>query len=201
MVDQMNMLIGLSGKMGTGKNYIAEKVLPLVLSKFIHNAQYYYMAFGDQIKVELGCRRPELTYDMLFEKKTRDVRQLLQQYGTENGRGVYGENIWINSLNMWMEIHKSRTSNTNNIFVVTDVRFKNEADWIEANNGILLRINAPSRNHERIQQEESHEIQNHISETDLDNYKFKYIVTNDKDDDPHKQITNIMCSIYQRKTN
>lgn len=201
MADQMNLcsnvLIGFSGKMGTGKNYIAERVLPLVLSKFINNAQYFYMAFGDQMKVELGCRRPELTYDLLFEKKTKEVRQLLQKYGTENGRHVHGENIWINSLNMWMEMHKRRSPDTNNIFVVTDVRFKNEARWIESKNGVLIRVDAPCRNEDRIKQEESQEIQHHVSETDLDDYPFKHVIKNEKGNIPNIQLEHIIREHYQ----
>lgn len=192
-----NIVIGFSGKMGTGKNYIAEKVLPAVLSKVIPDTQYYYMAFGDQIKVELGCRRPHLTYDLLFEKKTKDVRQLLQQYGTENGRNVHGEHIWIKSLDLWMDIYKHRSPDKNNIFVVTDVRFKNEAKWVEDNNGILIRVDAPIRNEDRIKQEESQDIKNHVSEVDLDDYDFKNIINNEHDQVPKTQLEHIIAKYYK----
>lgn len=176
-----NLLIGFSGKMGTGKNYIAEKVLPCVLDKMMSNIQYYYLAFGDQMKVELGCRNKELNYGLLFDKKTKEVRQMLQQYGTENGRNKYGEDVWIRSMGLWMDIFRNRTPNKNNVFIITDVRFKNEADWINKHNGILIRVDAPQRNMERINQEGSQDIQNHASETDLDDYPFKYVINNDKE--------------------
>uniref|UniRef100_A0A6C0LYL1 Uncharacterized protein n=1 Tax=viral metagenome TaxID=1070528 RepID=A0A6C0LYL1_9ZZZZ len=174
-----NLLIGLSGKMGSGKNYIAEKILPIILNKMITNIQYYYIAFGDQMKVEVGCRNKDLSYDSLFNEKTKEVRQMLQEYGTKNGRDKYGEDIWIRSLSLWMEIYKNRTPNKNNIFIVTDVRFRNEAQWIKQHNGILLRVNAPNRTASRVKQEGSEDIQNHLSETDLDNYPFEYVINND----------------------
>jgi hypothetical protein len=171
--------VGISGKMGSGKNYIAEKVLPPIIDKYIKNAQYYYLAFGDQIKVELGCRHKELNYDVLFNKKTKEVRQLLQKYGTEEGRCKYGEDIWIRSMQMWMDIFKGRNIGRNNVFIITDVRFRNEADWIRSQNGVLIRIDAPKRTSDRVLQEGSDGIQNHSSEVDLDAYEFKYIVNND----------------------
>lgn len=174
-----NLIIGFSGKMGTGKNYIAENLLPSILNKMLNNIQYYYLSFGDQIKVELGSRDSSLTYDKLFNKKTREVRQQLQRYGTEEGRDKYGKDIWIRSMGLWMDIFKNRTPNKNNVFIITDVRFKNEADWIKQQKGILIRVNADKRNDRRIQEEGSQDNKNHSSETDLDDYPFEHVVNND----------------------
>lgn len=192
------MLIAFSGKMGVGKNHIAERVLPTVLSKYLTNIQYYYLAFGDQMKVELACRKPELSYNLLFEEKTKDVRKMLQEYGTENGRNVHGENVWIRSLGMWIDIFKHRTPTKNNIFVVTDVRFKNEAKWIEERNGILIRVESHSRNTERLHQERSHELEKHISETDLDDYAFKNVINNEVNQDVEKQLNDIIHKAFVR---
>lgn len=174
-----NLIIGFSGKMGTGKNYIAENLLPHILNKMLNNIQYYYLSFGDQIKVELGCRNSDLTYDKLFNNKTKEVRQQLQRYGTEQGRDKYGKDIWIRSMGMWMDIFKNRTPDKNNVFIITDVRFKNEADWIKQHKGILIRVNADKRNEKRVQEEGSQDNKNHSSETDLDDYPFEHVINND----------------------
>lgn len=195
-----NLIIGFSGKMGTGKNYIAENLLPNILNRMLSNIQYYYLSFGDQIKVELGSRNGSMTYDKLFVNKTKEVRQQLQQYGTEQGRDKYGKDIWIRSMGLWMDIFKNRTPNKNNVFIITDVRFKNEADWIKQHKGILIRVNADKRNEMRIHEEGSQENRNHSSETDLDDYPFEHVINNDigMENTLHEQLENIAKYEYKK---
>lgn len=197
-----NLIIGFSGKMGTGKNYIAEKLLPSILNRMINNLQYYYLSFGDQIKVELGSRDSSLTYDKLFVNKTKEVRQQLQRYGTEEGRDKYGKDIWIRSMGLWMDIFKSRTPNKNNVFIITDVRFKNEADWIRQQKGILIRVNGEKRNKKRIEEEGSHDNKNHSSETDLDDFSFEHVINNDvgMEDTVKAQLEEIAMYEYKKYT-
>lgn len=184
------MIIGFSGKMGAGKNYIAEKILPSVLQTNI-----YYMAFGDQIKVELGCRNVELSHNQLFNDKPNHVRNLLQTYGTENGRDAHGENVWIKALSLWMDIYKSKNRRNDVVFVITDVRFRNEAKWIQDNNGILIRINAPNRNLLKLNESSAGAgAGEHSSETELDNYEFQHIVHNEIDDNPEKQLKHLFTN-------
>ena len=73
-------IIGLSGKMGSGKNYIAEKVLyPYFKNKY----NILIIGFGDLMKNELYARDLTLMYDELYDKKTYETRNKLQQYGTD----------------------------------------------------------------------------------------------------------------------
>ena len=172
------MLIGISGKMGVGKNFISENIIMDILNKLIGNIRIFPISFADQMKVELGIRDKRFNYENLFINKTLETRRGLQEYGTERCRKIYGENIWINSVEMWMKIYQDRLPKTENpIFIISDVRFKNEAKWIEEKKGLLIRINAKIRNEERKKQENINI--EHISETDLDNYKFKNIINND----------------------
>ena len=53
--------------------------------------------------------------------------------------------------------------------MVTDVRFRNEADAIRARGGVVVRINRPGIEAPN----------DHISEHDLDGYAFDYFVDND----------------------
>ena len=175
------MLIGLSGKMGVGKNYISENIIPNILEKVMQNVRIFPISFADQIKVELAIRDNTLTYENLFIHKTNETRDKLQKYGTEVGRSKYGEDIWIKSVEMWMKIFNDRVPKKDNlVFIISDVRFKNEAEWIEKNNGLLIRIKAPNRNIKRIVEEKIDISKiNHISEIDLDDYNFNNIINND----------------------
>lgn len=89
-----------------------------------------------------------------------DVRRLLQRIGTEAGRQILGENIWVETA------FKNARSDK---IVVTDVRFLNEADAIRSRGGLLIRIHRPGvgpRNQ-------------HASEISLDDYPFDAHIDND----------------------
>jgi len=173
-------LIGLSGKLGSGKNYIAEKVIaPYFKDKY----NILIIGFGDQVKNELYARDLELTYDLLYDHKTFGSRKKLQEYATENGRDKYHKDMWIRGLDM--QIHTfCRRSPKECLIIICDVRFQNEADYIKKYNGKLFRIISPFRTEQRYWQESSNEnefnkISVHQSEIDLDNYAFDYIIKND----------------------
>jgi hypothetical protein len=58
-------------------------------------------------------------------------RLALQLMGTEAGRDVFHKDIWVISL-----LNRSKNKDV----VVTDVRFKNEIEYIQNNGGIVVRI-------------------------------------------------------------
>jgi len=64
-----------------------------------------------------------------------EIRQLLQRFGTEVGRELYGETFWVD------RVLKQLTPDGN--FVITDVRFPNEADAVRDIGGSLFRIARP----------------------------------------------------------
>lgn len=88
-------------------------------------------------------------------------RILLQLIGTECFRNIIHVNTWVNALMSEYDSEKS--------WVVTDVRFPNEAKAIKDANGILIRINRIQYNN----------IAPHESETALDDYNhFDYVIDN-----------------------
>ena len=91
-----------------------------------------------------------ISYHDVYVEKTNITRNLLQQEGTENGRLVYGENIWIKYFDNWIQVFKTR--GIKNI-ITTDCRFKNEIDYIKEQGGIIIKINAPIRNDQRLKRE------------------------------------------------
>ena len=130
-------IIGLLGHQGVGKNYIAENILPDIF----YDRNYLVLAFADHFKVDCICKH-KLNYNKVFYKKDFEIRKKLQQIGTEEGRNVYGSDIWINILETWMKVFNSRGVG---LFIISDVRFQNEVDWIKKLGGTVIKINAPKR--------------------------------------------------------
>ena len=159
-------LIGLLGHQGVGKNYIAEVVLKDILPK----KNTVILAFADHFKVDCICKHGA-SYKKVFEKKDFPTRRLLQLVGTEEGRNKYGSDIWIKTLETWIKLLNSRGVER---FIICDVRFQNEANWIKKLNGIIIKIDSDIRYHQRLVQETNNDlekiniIKNHSSESNID---------------------------------
>ena len=113
-----------------------------------------------------------------------ESRKKLQEYATENGRDKFNQDMWIRGLDMQIETF-CRRSPKETLVIICDVRFINEAEYIKNKNGILFRIIAKQRTELRYWNEATgdqikyNKICDHQSETDLDKYKFDYIIKND----------------------
>ena len=93
------------------------------------------------------------------------IRQLLQKFGTEVGRNI-SSNLWVDAL--MNDYIKAKSDGYEEDWIVTDVRFQNEANAIRENGGILIRINRNTGLNDT-----------HISETALDDYKdFDLVIDN-----------------------
>ena len=97
-------------------------------------------------------------------------RKLLQLLGTEAGRHIIHPNIWVNALFADYEPDSN--------WIITDVRFPNEAKAIKEKGGIMIRVNRPQfMANGRVIVKDEHE-----SETALDDYDgFDYVIENDSD--------------------
>lgn len=145
-----------------------------------HNYKREYYA----TKEDAQNRIDELTDYPIYEvsdisdpiKVQLTPRLLLQLLGTEAGRQIIHPNIWVNALfseykGYLSESKLDKTWVYTNIYpnwVVSDVRFPNEAEAIKKRGGILIKVirdNIPILDHE--------------SEIALDNYdKWDYIIEN-----------------------
>ena len=177
-------IIGLSSKMGGGKNYFAENVLyPQYKDKY----NILMIGFADLMKSELYARDKSLSYDELYDNKTFESRRKLQEYGTEHGRDKYHQDIWIRGLDIQIDTFSKRCLNGGGqpMIIITDVRFKLEYDYIIGKGGKVIRIESPNRSFDRYKRESNNDesklnqLKNHISETELDDFKFDYVFDND----------------------
>lgn len=185
-------IIGLLGHQGVGKNYIAEKVLPSVLQ----DKRTIVLAFADHFKIDCICKY-NLEYDKVFGKKDFETRKKLQIVGTEEGRDVYGQDIWVKMLESWIKVHNSRGIKR---FIISDVRYQNEVDWIKSLNGIVIKIEAPNRFMARLVSETNNDIEKmnkikfHQSEKMIDEImNYDNIVNNDIGSDIKNQIKECAC--------
>ena len=96
-------------------------------------------------------------------KEHEDVRRLLQRLGTEGGRNILGENVWVDAALRDLEPGGS--------YVFTDVRFPNEANAIQARGGRVWRVTRPG----------FRPINAHPSETALDNFQPDHTISNGGD--------------------
>lgn len=131
-------IIGLAGYAGSGKDALADMLVSL--------DGFERRAFADPMKDFLVKLNPLVwrngigmnTLENIVKdegwdkaKKWPEVRELLQRLGTEAGRAVLGEDIWVNAL-FEKPIIKP--------LVISDVRFENEARAIKSRGGIIIRI-------------------------------------------------------------
>jgi len=71
-----------------------------------------------------------------------EVRRLLQRIGTEAGREILGKNIWIQLAYAAMT-EASISDDPPAGIVITDLRFKNEYEWLKLVHAIIVRISRP----------------------------------------------------------
>lgn len=142
----------------------------------IENWLEFPCAWGVHIRVSDVIRR--VSWEGYKETQYYfEIRNQLQRLGTEAGRETLWDNIWVDAA-------LTGVSTSDNI-VVTDVRYRNEADAIKKRGGLVVRVNRSGNG------PATDAFGNvHKSETALDNYKFDYTVNNDFKviDDWHQHI-------------
>lgn len=150
-------LIGLSGKAGTGKNFLAQQILAPV--------GFLECALADELKIR-GIVVGVGSYEDLFHRKPPTIRQWMQEEGTERGRDVFGEDCWVNAL--MARLTRVKETWGCERFVITDVRFPNEVRAIQRRGGWVLRVDAPERAAASPLETEARQ---HVSETALDDFQ------------------------------
>lgn len=169
-------VIGLSGKANSGKDFISQH--------WFRVNGYTQWSLAWHFKVGIVGRN-DATHEEVFVTKPPHIRKLLQEEGTERGRYIYGENVWLDTTKEWFNILHDYCGI--NKFIIPDVRFINEVNYIKNElNGAVIRIHAPNRVNDSTLTAEA---RNHISETELDNYTdFDFIIHNDYNDNLVKEM-------------
>lgn len=167
------MIIGVSGKIGSGKDTFADVLIDYVKSEYditFENKKYAYnlkkiVSILTGISMEdVLSREGKLKY---LPEWGMTVGEMQQKVGTEAIRNNIHTDAWVLSL--------FGTYHENKHWVITDVRFKNEANIIKEMGGVIIRLNGDpikSKTNDNRNME-------HPSETELDDYNgFDYVYDN-----------------------
>ena len=143
--DPKPLIIGLTGHAQSGKDtagkYLVEK----------HG--FTRIGLADAVKECLYALDPEFRSDILetvmwtvkehvdgygweSTKGYPTVREYLQRMGTEVGRNIISPTVWLDIAE-----RKIKELGPNAKVVITDIRFPNEAEWVRALGGQVVRIN------------------------------------------------------------
>lgn len=171
-------LIGLCGKARSGKDTIADRLMSH------HNMATY--AFADPLR-RAAREMFGLPHDaFLGSNPTREEvdpfwgispREMLQKLGTEAGRDVFGQDLWIKRAQQyWGTLQASDTLDRVKLrpsfwagLVVTDIRYDNEAQWVLSEGGIVIKVERP----------DAEEVAAHRSEHGVDDLLITETIHND----------------------
>lgn len=150
-------VIGITGAAQAGKDTVAEYL--------VKNYGYIRYAFADKLKQFLLAQDPwfpamlpeEGPYGEVFNgtfvrlsaavrdhkwesvKRNLEVARLLQVTGTEAGRAVLGDDVWVRQVKQ----DAQRVLSHGGRVVFSDVSFQNEADLVDSLGGTMIRITRP----------------------------------------------------------
>ena len=196
----MSNLIGISGKIGSGKDTAAEIIQHLTNPMGLDMFPYEVKKFAGKLKTIASILTGipvEKFEDQEFKKQylgedwnyqidqfnpiqKMTVRELLQKLGTDAMREGLHTNVWVNAL--------FADYNENSNWLVTDARFPNEAKAIKDLGGVVLRI-----------ERSTCQLGTHPSETALDDYTFDYVIHNNgSKEDLQQELIKFLDWYYAR---
>ena len=164
-------IIALSGYARSGKDTIADH---------LESLGWHRAAFAQTLRASLEALNPIITSSDEGFLRYRDIlglvgyeagkeiypefRELLQRMGTEVGRNLLGQNIWVEATMKSIQEAPSGTS-----WVLTDCRFPNEFEAVKAAGGSVWRVVRPG----------IEAANQHPSEVALDAATFDAVLLND----------------------
>lgn len=130
-------VIGVAGKARSGKDTVTEFILAAIGG--------YQYSFVEPIRRMLNAGFGIDMHDPYWQKHKEDPipilgkspRQLMQTLGTEWGRELVHENVW---LILAMQTLQKRGPG----MVISDIRFENEAAWVRSVGGSVLHLERPN---------------------------------------------------------
>ena len=156
----MPEILGLVGYARSGKDSVA--------SILIEEYGFERVSFADPIRNAVYTLNPYVTeaglriqplIDILgwdaVKVQYQEVRRLLQVFGTEVAREQWSDSFWVD-----LGFSKMQPDGK---YVITDVRFPNEAEAVRNRGGILWRIHRPG-----VGPVNNHASDNHISQINVD---------------------------------
>lgn len=171
------LIIGLVGLAGSGKDTVSSM---LVRNWAARGLESTCIAFADPIRtmcrelmLHAGVRNPS-RYMLDRELKEATIpelgvsyRHLAQTLGTEWGQQCIGRDVWIRVLDQGLQAYREQQLVTH--FVIPDVRFAPEADWLRAAGGLIWRVERPG----------VAPVREHVSESGMATIQSDRVILND----------------------
>lgn len=164
------VLLGLVGPKGVGKDTSADYL--------VEKYSFTKVAFADPLKkcCQTLFDLPDNYFNEQALKETSvepwgiSPRKMMQTFGTDMVRSHLGDDFWLRH----MEKRLNGDLTTCNV-VVTDIRFRNEAEFVRARGGYLVRV---------VKTPNDCSVDQHPSEQEQKNIVTQYAVTNPWTNDP-----------------
>lgn len=131
------MIVGLTGRARSGKDTAG-----VIISKLYGLPD---LAFADPLK-EAAMRMFGITREMAYginydreqivEPWGISVREMLQKLGTECAREVFRQDFWMVRADISLATDPMYSGG----FVMKDIRFDNEAEWVLDKGGVVLQL-------------------------------------------------------------
>lgn len=131
---QAPLLIGITGKARAGKDTVAE------LIELERNTTK--ISFASPIKAAVAAifgETPAGHKEELIEGFNFSWREAWQTLGTEWGRNLQ-QDLWLAIVAKEFDAIRQLDFVEPTCFVITDVRFDNEAEWIKKQDGIIVEV-------------------------------------------------------------
>lgn len=145
------ILIGVAGLARSGKDTAA---------RFLADELgLYQYAFAEPLKTMLksvfGDHFHEGDRSGLCPETGKSYRYMMQTLGTETGRLLWNDNVWVNLVGREFEKLKANPYRKGGAFdarlgpgghkgmILSDVRFDSEARWIKDNGGVVMHLTRP----------------------------------------------------------
>ena len=162
-----HQIIGLTGPAGSGKDAVRD---------ILEDLGFIGFAFADPIRsmIRKLLARNGLSEAWMDKRDLKErvipelnvsYRQMAQTLGTEWGRSLRPD-FWLSIADAYMEDLVAQEDSPQ--FVVSDVRFVNEAQWVRERDGVIWRINRP----------DLAAVRAHVSESEMDSLAPEVVIHN-----------------------
>ena len=137
----MTLLIGIAGRMRTGKSSLANLIQEWLAND---DNKICIDSFAEALRQELA--------EMLWDKPPAEARFMLHRYETQDKTSIRPLlQAWgqakrdLITSDYWVDVLRKNVQNKGcDIAIIDDVRHHNEADYILRNGGILIHLHAPT---------------------------------------------------------
>lgn len=173
-------ILGLHGDAGSGKDTLANLLVESSSEEWV---QYSFAnPIRQMVNIGLGIsmevmQDPIKKNDPEFGYMGKSARYILQTLGTEWGRNLVSDSIWINEFKRRAKLITENTDCSSLGIVVTDCRFENEANAIRELGGHVVHIIRPNNPYTRSVNQGG--VTKHASEAGLPSHLIDFTIIND----------------------